>query len=121
HMLDLGWNLLGRPRPANVLAVFHERFRSVGPAGATFDVEDAGFVLMRFEGGKSLELSSSWAINQPPRHQGTSCRVHGDQGAAEVYLHGGPMLYRNFGPKGEAKESQLKLPKLVLYPALMRH
>jgi len=31
------------------------------------------------------------------------------------------MLYRNFGPKGEAKESALKLPKLVLYPALMRH
>jgi predicted dehydrogenase len=37
-----------------------------------------------------------------------------------VYLHGGPMLYRNFGPRGEAKESPLKLPKLVLYPALMR-
>ncbi len=31
------------------------------------------------------------------------------------------MLYRNFGPKGEAKESALKLPKLVQYPALMRH
>ncbi|HEY8748651.1 MAG TPA: Gfo/Idh/MocA family oxidoreductase [Tepidisphaeraceae bacterium] len=121
HILDLAWKLLGQPRPITAFATTHDTFKSLGRAGATFDVEDAAFVLLRFEGGKSLELSSSWAINQPPRHQGTSCRVHGDQGAAEVYLHGGPMLYRNFGPKGEAKESPLKLPKLVLYPALMRH
>jgi predicted dehydrogenase len=121
HMLDLAWTLLGQPQPITAFAVFHDRFKSLATSGATFDVEDAAFVLMRFEGGKSLELSSSWAINQPPRHQGTSCRVHGDQGAAEVYLHGGPILYRSFGPKGEAKESSLKLPKLVLYPALMRH
>jgi len=121
HMLDLAWTLLGQPQPVTAFAVMHDRFKSLAPAGANFDVEDAAFVLMRFEGGKSLELSSSWAINQPPRHQGTSCRIHGTEGAAEVYLHGGPVLYRNFGPKGEAKESALKLPKLVLYPALMRH
>jgi predicted dehydrogenase len=121
HILDLAWNLLGKPRPVTAFAITHETFKSLVPSGGTFDVEDAAFVLLRFEGGKSLELSSSWAINQPPRHQGTSCRIHGDHGAAEVYLHGGPMLYRNFGPKGDAKESPLKLPKLVLYPALMRH
>lgn len=121
QMLDLAWTLLGKPRPTTAFAIMHERFKGLAPQGMPFDVEDAAFVLLRFEGGKSLELSSSWAINQPPRHQGTACRVHGDQGAAEVYLHGGPMLYRGFGPKGEAKESALKLPKLVLYPALMRH
>jgi predicted dehydrogenase len=30
-------------------------------------------------------------------------------------------MYRSFGPKGEAKETPLKLPKTVLYPAMMRH
>ena len=121
HMLDLAWKLLGQPKPATAFAILHERFKSLAPVGAVFDVEDAAFVMIRFEGGKSLELSSSWAINQPPRQQGTSCRIHGDTGAAEVYLPGGPMLYRGFGAKGEARESPLKLPRLVLYPAVMRH
>src|SRR6185437_557060 len=89
--------------------------------GTTFDVEDAAFALLRFAGGKSLEVSASWAINQSPRHQGTACRVYGGQGAVEVYTPQGPVLFRNFGEKGEAKESPLKLPKLVHYPAMMRH
>ncbi|HXE55492.1 MAG TPA: Gfo/Idh/MocA family oxidoreductase [Tepidisphaeraceae bacterium] len=121
QMLDLAWLLLGRPRPQTVMAILHQRFGQLSPAGATSDVEDAGFALIRFEGGKSLELSASWAINQSPRHQGTACRLSGDGGAVEVYAPGGPVVYRNFGPKGEAKESQLKLPKVILYPALMRH
>jgi predicted dehydrogenase len=47
--------------------------------------------------------------------------VYGDKGALEVYTTQGPLLYRNFGPKGEAKETPLKLPKVVHYPAMMRH
>ena len=121
QMLDLAWALLGQPRPQSVYAILHKRFGgAAGPERAS-DVEDAGFVLVRFEGGKSLELAAAWAINQPPRQQGTACRVHGDQGAVEVYTPQGPLLYRNFGPKGEAKETPLKLPKVVLYPAMMRH
>jgi len=121
QVLDLAWSLLGQPRPLTAFAVLHKRFRSAAPSERVFNVEDAAFVLVRFEGNKSLELSASWAINQPPRHQGTACRVHGDKGAVEVYTPRGPLLYRSFGPKGEAKEMPLKLPKVALYPAMMRH
>lgn len=121
QMLDLAWSFLGQPRPLTVFALSHQRFKDAAPAGPTHDVEDAGFALVRFEGGKSLELSASWAINQPPRQQGTACRVYGDAGAVEVYTPHGPLLYRNFGPKGDAKETPLKLPKVVHYPAMMRH
>jgi predicted dehydrogenase len=120
-MLDLSWRLLGEPKPLTVFAVVHQRFKDLVANDATFDVEDSAFAIVRFEDGRSIELSSSWAINQPPRHQGTSCRVHGDKGAVEVYLHGGPVLYRNFTAKAELKESPLKLPKLVQYAAMMRH
>ena len=121
QMLDLAWSLLGQPRPLTAFAVTHHRFRDAAPTGPTYDVEDAAFALVRFEGGKSLELSASWAINQPPRQQGTACRVYGDAGAVELYTPQGPLLYRGFGPKGEAKETPLKLPKVVHYPAMMRH
>ena len=120
-MLDLGWHLLGRPKPLGAFGVVHQKFKAIGPEGMTFDVEDAAFALLRFEGGKSLELSASWALNQSPRHNGTTCRVHGDKGAVEVYTPHGPVIFRNFGPKGDANESPLKLPKLVQYPAMMRH
>jgi predicted dehydrogenase len=121
QMLDLAWSLLGQPRPATVFATTHQRIPDAVPAGRPFDVEDAGFALVKFEGGKSLELSASWAINQPPRQQGTACRVYGDKGAVEVYTPQGPLLYRGFNDKGEAKETPLKLPKVVHYPAMMRH
>ncbi len=121
QMLDLAWAVLGQPRPVSVYAVLPQRFKEAIPDGRPYDVEDAAFVLARFEGGRSVELSASWAINQPPRQQGTVCRVHGDKGALEVYTPHGPLLYRNFGPKGEAKETPLKLPKVVQYAAMMRH
>ena len=121
QMLDLAWSLLGQPRPVAVFATTHRRISDAAPEGRPFDVEDAGFVLVKFEGGKSLELSASWAINQPPRQQGTACRVYGDKGAVEVYTPQGPLLYRGFNAKGEAKETALKLPKVVHYPAMMRH
>jgi predicted dehydrogenase len=121
QMLDLAWRLLGQPVPLIACAVAHRRFGPLVPEGTTFDVEDAAFALLRFDGGKSLELSASWAINQSPRHHGTACRIYGDQGAVEVYTPQGPVLYRDFNERGEAKETPLKLPKLVLYPAMMRH
>lgn len=121
QMLDLAWSLLGSPRPISAYAVLHERLKDPAANGRASDVEEAGFALVRFEGGKSLELSASWAINQPPRQQGTACRVYGDKGALEVYTPQGPLLYRGFGPKGEAKETPLKQPKVVQYPAMMRH
>lgn len=88
-----------------------------GPSG----VEDTFFALMRFEGGKTLELSASWAVNQPPAQNGTLCRVHGTEGAVDVYTRQGPVLHRKFTPRGESKEVVLKTPKVVSYQAMMRH
>ncbi len=120
HMLDVAWHLLGQPRPVSVYAVTHRRFRGLVSADLQYDVEDAAFAIVRFEGGKSLELGTSWSINQSPVRNGTSCRVYGAAGAVEVYTPRGPVLYRNFGPKGEAKETPLKQPKVVGYAALLR-
>jgi predicted dehydrogenase len=121
QLLDLGWALLGKPSPTSASAIFHDRFRSLVAEGTVFDVEDAAFALLRFEGGKSLELSTSWAFNQAPRHHGTTCRIHGTDGMVEIYTSSGPKLYRNFDVNGAAKESDLKLPKTAGYPAMMRH
>ena len=116
HMLDLAWSLLGQPKPLIAFATFPP------PAGETaLAVESAGFALLKFEGGKSLELAASWSLNQPPQQQGAVCRVYGDKGALEVYRAGGPALYRSFGPNGEAKETPLKLPRLTHHAAMMRH
>jgi predicted dehydrogenase len=121
QMLDLAWQLLGQPAPVNVFAVAHQRLKDTSGVQGTFDVEDSAFALLRFEGGKTLELSASWALNQPSRQQGTTCRVHGTLGAVEVYTPHGPTVYRQFGPKGDAKDTPLKLPKVVGYHAMMRH
>ncbi len=125
-MLDLAWSLLGQPKPFSVFALFADRLSRERAAAATDPatgkavVEETAFVLGRFEGGKTLELSSSWAINQPPRQQGTLCRLHGDRGAIDLYTSQGPLLYRQFNDKGDAKESPMKLPKTALYAAMMR-
>jgi predicted dehydrogenase len=114
HMLDLGWRLLGQPAPASVFAATHHIF-------VKEDVEDSAFALVRFTGGKSLELASSWAINQPPQQQGIVCRVHGSKGAVDVYTPGGAVLHRAFSADGESKPTTLKPPGTVGYAALMRH
>src|SRR5204863_391721 len=96
HMLDLAWHLLGQPTPVSAFGVTSDRMKSAVPRETTFDVEDAAFALIRFENGKSLELSTSWAINQPPHLQGKVCRVSGTNGAIDVYTPHGSVIYRNF-------------------------
>lgn len=116
HMLDLAWSLLGQPRPQTVFATLPT---TTNPP--CLSVEEAGFALLKFAGGKSLELAASWSLNQPPQQQGTVCRVYGEKGAIEVYRADGSALYRGFGPKGESKETMLKLPRLTHHAAMMRH
>lgn len=121
HLLDLGWKLLGQPKPLSASAAIHARLRAAGHDNGTFDVEDSGFALIRFEGGKSIELAASWAINQPPSQNGAVCRAYGDKGSVEVYTPSGAILYRDIGPKGEAKTTELKPPKTTHHAAMMRH
>ena len=121
HLLDLAWYLLGQPKPLSAYGVTHSRFAHTLGENKKIDVDDAAFAMIRFEGGKSLEVAASWAINQAPAQQGTICRVYGEKAAVEVYTPDGAILYRNFDPKGDAKPHPLKQPKLVSHMALMRH
>lgn len=122
HMLDLGWHLLGQPKPISAFAVTHAKFGpSIIPAEIGFDVEDAAFAMIRFEGGKSLELSASWALNQPPSQNGAICRLYGSNAAVEVYTPHGATVYGQFDAKGNSKSIPLKGPKVIGYAALMRH
>jgi len=121
HMLDLAWYLIGQPTPTSVFGVTHQRFGSVLPKGLTFNVDDAAMAIIRFEGGRSLELATSWALNQPPQQEGTICRLYGDAGAVDVYTPQGAILYRNFKKDSAPKATPLKGPKTVGHPALMRH
>jgi predicted dehydrogenase len=121
-MLDLAWWLMGQPEPRGAFAVAANHLApDEGSSGEQTNVESVGFSLLRFAGGQSLELAASWEINQPPKHQGTVCRVHAAEGAIDVYTPGGPMLFRKFDKKGRAKETPLKLPRIVHYAGMMRH
>src|SRR5258706_4449697 len=120
HLLDLGWYLLGQPKPTSAFGATHSRFAGLSGSNS-YDVDDAAFAVIRFEGGKSLELAASWALNQPPQQNGTACRLHGTDGAIEVYTPNGAVLYRDFNGKGECRENPLKPPKTIHHVAVMRH
>jgi predicted dehydrogenase len=113
HMLDIAWHLLGHPKPLSVFALTHNH--------SELEVEDTAFALLKFENNKTLELATSWSINQPPTQNGTTCRVYGSKGAVEVYTPSGAILYRNFTPKGESKETPLHQPKVTGHAALLRY
>jgi len=121
HMLDLAWHLMGQPKPTSVYGVAYQKFGGTLPPTHKFDVDDSAFAMIRFEGGKSLELAASWSLNQPPQQNGTICRLYGDKAAIEVYTPEGATLYRSFDAKGAAKANPLKPPKTVQHAALMRH
>ena len=121
HMLDLAWHLLGQPNPQSVFAAAHQKLGPTVSNNGTYNVDDAAFALVRFDGGRTLELGASWALNQPPQQQGIVCRLHGDKGAVDVYTPTGATLYRGFSPKGDAKAAPLKPPRVVGHASLMRH
>lgn len=119
QMLDVGWDLMGNPKPMSVFASTHNR---INPrVDAKFEVEEAGSALIRFENGSSMELASAWAINQPPQQRGAVCRVSGTQGALEVYSDSGALLYRDFDAAGNCRAVALKGPKMTHHGAMMRH
>jgi predicted dehydrogenase len=121
HMLDLAWCLLGESEAQTVFATTQQRFAPPGNNGRTYDVEDSATAVVKFTGGKTLELSVAWALNQPPQQNGALCRAYGDKAAIEVYTPSGATLYRDFKSSGDAKATPLKPPKTTHYPAMMRH
>ncbi len=65
HRLDLAMWLMGNPKPVTVSASTYSVF---GPdiakaKGKTYDVEDLGAALIRFDNGATLVLEASWAAN----------------------------------------------------------
>lgn len=120
-MLDLGWSLLGEPVPTSVFAVTQKRLQDLIPEGRTFDVDESAFGMVKFENGVSLELAVSWALNQSPAQNGVVCRVHGTEGAVEVYTPKGAVMHRGFHEKKGPKEIPLKLPKVTGHTSMMRH
>jgi predicted dehydrogenase len=121
HMLALAWKLLSSPQPQSIFAVTHRKFESQVPANLKFDVEDFASALVRFENGSTLDLSTSWSINQAPSQQGMICRVYGTEGGIDVYTAAGAVLHRGFDAKGNARSSPLKPPRVTAHAALMRH
>ena len=110
----------GQKPTSNAFAVMPRKLAQAVPAGATFDVEEAASVIVRFEG------TSRWALDElgdepGPPAAGNPLPPAWRQGRAGGLHPEGPVMYRAFGPKGEAKETPIKLPKTVLYPAMMRH
>ena len=63
HALDAAWYLLGCPKPLTVSAQVSSQFEHLVPLGVRYDVEDAGFAFIRFEGGAVLHLEVAWAAN----------------------------------------------------------
>jgi len=70
HMLDLAWFLMGKPKPLRASGVTYSALGSrgrgmgtwgVGHGGGQFDVEDLAVALLRFEGGKAIQVEVSWA------------------------------------------------------------
>lgn len=121
QMLDLAWYLLGQPAPTSVYATAHQQFSHLAPAGISYNVEDSASALLKFQDNKTVELSCSWAINQPPGQNGTACRLYARKGALEVYTPRGPIVYRGFDGKSPVKASALKTPKVHGYAAMARH
>ncbi|HEX2970851.1 MAG TPA: Gfo/Idh/MocA family oxidoreductase [Tepidisphaeraceae bacterium] len=121
HMLDIGWYLLGQPKPISAYGMAYTRFANLVPQGFPFDVDDQAFALIRFENGRSLELAVSWALNQPQHQNGTVCRVYGTEGAIDVYTPQGAVLCRDFNADGRCKVNPLKPPKTTHHTALIRH
>lgn len=65
HALDTAWFIMGCPRPVSVSGLAFTKFRHLVPKTIKYDVDDAGFALVKFANGAGLYLETSWALNVP--------------------------------------------------------
>lgn len=102
HLLDLGMHLCGYPEARRVSATCASVFGSpiedyryeemwAGPPvpDGVFDVEDGATALVRFDGGLTLELNVTWAVNVAEEVMTEGVCLFGEKGGC--YLH----LWRN--------------------------
>jgi predicted dehydrogenase len=76
HVLDLAWFLMGRPQPIAALGVTHDRSPETSP------LENAAFGLLRFAGGRSIQLEAAWILPEADDRQ--YVHLHGTAGGALV-------------------------------------
>ncbi len=93
HLMDLTWVLMGRPEPVSVSGYSYSK---LGPKGMGFggwgvgyetghdmDTEDLAGGVIKFKGGKTMEIESSWAVHlDEPTLQ---CTLFGDKGGAKLF------------------------------------
>ena len=91
HMLDSTLYLLGYPEISYVAATYSNRLGKTSKAGLMgswdtekFTVEDSLFGFIRFKNGTSLELQTSFAINQKERDM-RSVKLFGSRQGASVF------------------------------------
>lgn len=101
HVIDLVTYLMGSPKPVRVSGKVYSNFGRrmkdylyesmwAGPPRleGTFDVEDAAHALVRFEGGVTLEVNTTWAMNFPTGALPNVMGLFGDKGGATFQLGG---------------------------------
>jgi predicted dehydrogenase len=90
HVLDYALYLLGEPKVLTVTASTYAELGSRGRGGrtadsigATFEVEDLAMAFMRFEGGGTLVLETSWAAYRSDNDE-FWMTLYGTEGGAEL-------------------------------------
>lgn len=99
HILDRTWYMMGRPKPVSVSAKAYCKFGRpiadyvcvgmwAGPRrpDGTMDVEDFASAFIRFEGGRTMTLETSWAANRDD--EGLESLLLGDRAGARLAENG---------------------------------
>lgn len=76
HVLDLGWYLMGCPKPRTISGQVYNKFP------ALTKTDDSAFALIRFDDGHSLQLEASWVLTQDIDQMGVN--LYGTRGGAHV-------------------------------------
>jgi predicted dehydrogenase len=99
HLLDAALHVMGHPRVLRVSGVVYSKFGCrmdgyahthmwAGPPdlGGTCDVEDHATALLRCEGGATIELNTTWAMNIPDDALPDGLALFGDAGGCRFGL-----------------------------------
>jgi len=83
HRLDLAMWLMGNPTPVTVSGSVYNHLATdiARKAGKTFDVEDLGCALIRFDNGVTLLLEASWA-GHSGKQEDMITHLYGTKGGA---------------------------------------
>ncbi len=103
HIIDISTWLMGLPKPTRVSGkvyshfgkqmkdyVFEDMWAGPPKLDGICDVEDSAHAMIFFEGGCSLDLQVSWAINMPTsnRDSAETISLFGDRGGLSFKLFG---------------------------------